>query len=223
MEILCSQYNKAVVAVFLILGLISGSTAFTEVFSLAKDESDNVFSVGHTDGDFFINKIAKCEIQWTSSDGSTSADNDNDQNNEVFYDVKVRKKNGLVYAVGKTKGNSSGSIDEASTIDASLVVYNPDTGSAVQQMQYQIAEGQDDVASALTFNITSGDILVATNSIPTNDRSAGITEGHILTINGDTLEVSDDKELRIRFSGKADKLFVALKSTCQNIYECSRF
>ena len=168
--------------------------SYTEVFSITQDADDNTYFVGNRDSDFFIGKKnSVCLLQWESTAGSTSGDDNDNGNSEVLHDAVVGR-NGAVYAVGSTHGSFSSPSNEVPNLDAAVVVYDSSTGAVIQQRQYDIAADLDNVAQAISQK-ANGNILVAVYGSVPNIESIATYETRILEIDSETLEVQNVHEI----------------------------
>lgn len=163
---------RSAVVLALVVVLSARVFAFTEVFAITKDPSDNAYYVGNTASDFFIGKRNSiCAFAWTSSAGSTTSDDDNDRNEQILYDVIVAADRNI-YAVGSTRGDFRAPSTELPDLDAAIVVYHPDNGALVRQAQFDEPHGYDNVATSLVQK-PDGTLLVAVHgSVIALDQSA---------------------------------------------------
>lgn len=164
--------------------------AFTEVFSITKDHSDNSYYAGNQESNFFIGKRnSACTLEWASTNGSTIGDNDNDENSEILYDV-IFGRDALLYATGSTRGNFTSPTDELPNLDAAIVVYDPFDGRAVRQRQYDLVSGFDNIGRAIAEK-PEGLLLVAVYGSPPNVDSSAVYQTLLLEINQVTLDVEN--------------------------------
>lgn len=187
------------VQLLLLLWCVVRLDAFTEVFSITKDSVDNSYYVGNKESNFFIGKRdPSCGFEWTSTDGSTSGDDDRDQNDEILHGVIVAD-DGLLYATGSTRGNFSSPTDEAPNLDAAVIVYDTADGSAVRQKQYDIVASFDNVGSAIVQK-PDGLLLVSVYGSLPNVQNSAIFETRLLEIDAETLETQNVYTLTVTTS-----------------------
>lgn len=160
------------------------------MFSVTKDDFDNSYYVGNQDSNFFIGKRDKsCAMEWTSTDGSTIGDNDNDENSEILYSVIVGI-DGLLYATGSTRGNFTSPLDEVPNLDAAVVVYDPSSGRTLRQRQYDVVSGFDNVGRAIVQK-PDGMLLVAVYGSPPNVDNSAVYQTLLMEINQVTLDIEN--------------------------------
>lgn len=182
-----------IVALTIVLPSVS---AFTEVFSIAKDSDDNGYYVGHQDSSFYIGRYgSSCSVAWNSTDGSTTGDDDKEKFTEILYDAVVAS-DGFVYAVGSTSGDFSSPADRLPNIDAAVVVYDPNTGEALRRAQYDISSGFDNVARAIVQK-PDGNLLVVVYSSSPNVQNSAVYDTLLAEINPDTLAVANTYSLSV--------------------------
>ncbi|CAN8072434.1 unnamed protein product [Agarophyton chilense] len=174
--------------------------SYTEIFSITKDVSEVTYYAGNIDSNFFVAKRASnCSFEWTSSAGSATGDDDNDQNREIFYDTLIGS-DGLIYAVGTTKGNFSSPQDEVPTLDAAIVVYDPSDGSLVRQAQYDVEGGLDDVARGI-IQKSDGNLMVSVYASLSNVQNSPIYATRLLEISPNTLQLVGSYVVKVQTSG----------------------
>ncbi|KAI0562235.1 Quinoprotein alcohol dehydrogenase-like protein [Gracilaria domingensis] len=103
---------------------------------------------------------------------------------------------GLLYAVGTTKGNFSFPTEEVPTLDAVVVVYNATNGELVRQAQYDVGNGLDDIAKAVVES-SRGNLLLSVQGTPHNIRNSAVHETRLLEISRDTLALIHTHKLEL--------------------------
>eukprot|EP00178_Gracilaria_changii_P027510 TRINITY_DN884_c0_g1_i10.p1 TRINITY_DN884_c0_g1~~TRINITY_DN884_c0_g1_i10.p1 ORF type:complete len:3006 (+),score=281.65 TRINITY_DN884_c0_g1_i10:8694-17711(+) len=196
-----SMVTNSLLAILVLAIFITTCVAYTEVFAIGTDDSESSsYYVGNIDSNFFAAKrSADCSFEWTTSAGSATGDDDNDENREIFYDVVIGS-DGLIYAVGTTKGNFSSPEDEVPTLDAAVIVYDPSDGSLVRQAQYDVENGLDDTAAAVVQK-PDGTLVVAVYGSPPNVQNNAVYVTRILEISPDTLELVTSHVVQVQTSG----------------------
>lgn len=179
---------------------IARVTTFTEVFSITRDEFDNSYYAGNQESNFFIGKRDQsCAVDWASTDGSTTGDNDNDENSEILYSAIVGS-DGLLYAAGSTRGNFTSPTDEAPNLDAAVVVYDPSSGRALRQRQYDVVSGFDNVGRAIVQK-PDGSLLVAVYGSPPNVDNSAVYQTLLMEVNQVTLDIENTYPLSVTITG----------------------
>ncbi|KAI0558513.1 hypothetical protein FGB62_204g12 [Gracilaria domingensis] len=191
---------KIVMIAIALMVFFTVGECYTEVFTIATDGDGPSYYGGNIDSNFFMAKRSSgCSFEWTSSAGSATGDDDNDENREIFYGSIVGS-DGLVYATGTTKGNFLSPEDEVPTLDAAVVVYDAADGSLVRQAQYDVDNGLDDVASAIAQK-PDGTLLVAVYGSPPNAQNTAVYSTKVLEISPDSLELVGSHTIQVHTSG----------------------
>ncbi|KAI0563440.1 Quinoprotein amine dehydrogenase beta chain-like protein [Gracilaria domingensis] len=192
--------NKLLLVAAILVFSFTVGDCYTEAFSITTHGNEASYYAGNIDSNFFMAKRSSgCSFEWTSSAGSATGDDDNNENREIFYGSIVGS-DGLIYAAGTTKGNFSSPEDEVPTLDAAVVVYEPSNGSLVRQAQFDVYNGLDNVVGAIVQK-PDGALLVAVYCSPPNTQNIALYSTRVLEISPDSLELLGSHDVEVLTTG----------------------
>ena len=190
--------TQVLLIILLQFAALSLSDGYTEIFSSTKDENDNVISGERRDGKFYLSKSRACKLGWELVGDPYNGK----ESFGVFHDVEVGQRSKFVYAVGGTQRTPSNLSDEAPIMDIAVTMHSLANGELVRQSRPGVREAASNIGAAISFNKTSGDLLMATNSYSVNGEEVSQLEGRIWVLDAQSLAIREWKKVELNFSGK---------------------